>query len=330
MIKNLKKFLPKYLDIIEGKRSANYIQTKKIEKIINDKYTIEKLWKIHDKRILNNNYKLNNKTSLLDLKIELSSRIFKNCVFCENRCRIDRTKSTGKCNIKKSKIASEFIHYGEEKILIPSYTIFFSGCTFKCIFCQNWSISQRNFGNYIEPKKLAKIITNRQKQGIRNVNWVGGDPTPNVNYILETLKYCNSNIPQIWNSNMYCSMETMKLINNIIDLYLTDFKYGNDNCAENLSKIKNYSNIIKRNHKIAYKKGEIIIRHLVLPNHIECCSKPILKWISKNIKNSLINIMNQYRPEFNSVNDKEIGGYVREDEFYDLKKYAKELKINEI
>ena len=118
--------------------------------------------------------------------------------------------------------------------------------------------------------------------------------------------FITENILQVWNSNMYCSEETMKLLQGIIDVYLTDFKYGNDTCAKRLSKVDNYFRIIKRNHKIAYKQGELIIRHLVLPNHIKCCSEPIFQWINRNIPDVAVNVMAQYRPEYHAYEHKEI------------------------
>jgi putative pyruvate formate lyase activating enzyme len=131
---------------------------------------------------------------------------------------VDREKTSGKCNARRARITSEFLHLGEETVLIPSHTIFFSGCTFQCVFCQNWDISQKISGFYVEPEKLASIIIKRRSEGARNVNWVGGDPTPNLPYILKVLKELTVNVPQIWNSNMYCSKETMNLLNGIIDV----------------------------------------------------------------------------------------------------------------
>jgi putative pyruvate formate lyase activating enzyme len=270
------------------------------------------------------------KQSLLDLKIELASRIFNNCTFCENQCKVDRNKDEGRCGVKESRVASEFLHIGEESVLIPSHTIFFSGCTFSCVFCQNWDISQRKCGVYIEPSRLVDNIHSRKQQGSRNVNWVGGDPTPNLLYIFQTLNKMSYNIAQVWNSNMYCSLDTMKLLNGVFDIYLTDFKYGNNTCAKRLSKIDNYFEVISRNHKIAHENGEIILRHLVMPNHVECCSKPILEWISKNIPSIVVNIMAQYRPEYNAYEFEEISRTISNDELYNVKNYAKELGINQI
>ena len=175
---------------------------------------------------------------------------------------------------------------------------------------------------------LADMIIRRKQEGGINVNWVGGDPTSNLLYILKVLRELDINIPQIWNSNMYCSTETMSLLNGVIDVYLTDFKYGNDECAHRLSKVDNYTKVVKRNHKIAYNQGEIILRHLVLPNHIKCCSKPILNWISKNIPDSLVNIMAQYRPEYKANNFEDINRNITQDEYFETISYARKLKIN--
>jgi putative pyruvate formate lyase activating enzyme len=228
------------------------------------------------------------------------------------------------------RITSEFLHLGEESVLVPSHTIFFSGCTFHCVFCQNWDISQQITGFYIKPSQLADIIETRHNQGSKNVNWVGGDPTTNLYYILETLNQLDINIPQVWNSNMYCSIETMKLLDGVIDLYLTDFKYGNDKCAKRLSLVDNYLEIVKRNHKMVYENSEMIIRHLVMPNHVECCSKPVIKWISENIPDSVINIMAQYRPEYHAHEYKDISRKIYIGEVIDVKEYAEKKGINQI
>jgi len=328
---DLRALLSDYFEILEEKRTAKYLQSKHVPVSFKNSEPIDNLWIKHDKLI--QNLKLDDveyKQSLLDLKIELASRIFKNCCFCERRCSVDRTKKSGNCEVIESCVASEFLHIGEESVLIPSHTIFFSGCTFHCVFCQNWDISQQKCGIYISPSILKDIIHERKLQGSRNVNWVGGDPTPNLLYILKTLKECNDNIPQVWNSNMYCSTETMELLNGVIDLYLTDFKYGNDECAKRLSKVDNYLEIIKRNHKIAYENGEMIIRHLVMPNHVNCCSKPIMDWIAEEIPDTCVNIMGQYRPEYYAHDFDDISRCVSTSEMSEVKEYADKLDINQI
>jgi putative pyruvate formate lyase activating enzyme len=321
--------LSDYFDILEENRTAKFLQCNDVPVTFNNKNSTDNLWKFHDKSL--NNFNLSDvrpNQSLLDLKIELAKRIFENCHFCERRCSINRNKKAGNCGVKQPGVTSEFLHIGEERVLVPSHTIFFSGCTFHCVFCQNWDISQVSSGIYIEPEKLVDIIHRRNQQSSRNVNWVGGDPTPNLYYILTVLKKLDDNIAQIWNSNMYCSTETMNLLNRVVDLYLTDFKYGTDKCAKRLSLIDNYFDVVKRNHIIAHENGNMIIRHLVMPNHVECCSKPIMKFISDNLPNACVNIMAQYRPEYHAKEFDDISRYVQMEEVIEVKDYVNDLKIH--
>ncbi|MGQ9719860.1 MAG: radical SAM protein [Candidatus Jordarchaeum sp.] len=182
--------------------------------------------------------------------------------------------------------------------------IFFSSCTFKCVFCQNYDISTNpKNGVKTSEENLAAICRDLRREGARNINYVGGDPTPNTYTILKAIRETKENVPQLWNSNMYCSKECMKLLLDVMDFWLPDFKYGNDECAEQLSKAPKYWEIVSRNHKMAYDEtvepgtSGMIIRHLVLPGHIECCTEPVLEWIAKNCSKTLVNIMEQYRPQ---------------------------------
>lgn len=323
--------LSKYFGILEENRKARYLLCKNVPVSFDESESTDDLWKKHDKAI--KNFKIDDvkpESSLLDLKIHLASRIFQKCCFCERRCGVDRRKKSGNCGVKEPRMSCEFLHMGEESVLVPSHTIFFSGCTFHCVFCQNWDISQEICGVFFEPSKLANVIRYRKFQGSRNVNWVGGDPTPNLLCILETLKECEDNIPQVWNSNMYCSTETMNLLDDIIDVYLTDFKYGNDECAKRLSKVEGYLEVVKRNHKIAHGNGEVIIRHLVMPNHVDCCSKPIMDMIAKNLPNAVVNIMAQYRPEYHAYDYEDISRQVSMDEVLQVKGYASKLDIHQV
>ncbi len=323
-----KLLFPRYFDVLEKKALPMYLQCKNISVKFDTDEKTQSLWKKHDNALQKLDLsETSPRLSLLDLKIEIAKRIFKNCHFCEHNCGVDRRKKTGHCKVKETKIASESLHLGEERVLVPSHTIFFSGCTFNCVFCQNWDISQQNTGHYAEPELLAGIIQKRKKQGSRNVNWVGGDPTPNLLYILDVLKIIELNIPQIWNSNMYCSIETMKLLNGIIDLYLTDFKFGNDGCAYRLSKVQNYTDTVKRNHVYANKNGEIVIRHLVLPNHVDCCSKPILKWLDKALPGVAVNVMSQYRPDYKAIEFDEINHPLSAEQFVDVENYARQQNL---
>lgn len=325
------KALAHYYKILEGDENARYLLTKrqKINVDLNEREDV--LWKAHDVALQEASPKRTHDEfdSLLDLKIRLATRMLTRCTLCERRCEVNRREGKkGHCEVLDARISSDFIHTGEEPDLTPSYTIFFAGCTFDCVFCQNWDISTRpEAGSIIEPDDLAhRIERQAPRSGLpkglgtmlgraRNVNWVGGDPTSNLPYMLTVLGECTADIPQVWNSNMYLTEESMRLLDGVIDVYLSDFKYGNDKCAMRLSNAPDYMRIVTRNHLMARKNAEMIIRHLVLPGHVECCTLPALTWISENLKNVKVNVMSQYRPEHRAKEFPEIARHLTEEEY---------------
>jgi len=305
--------LDRYRAILEGKVEPYYIQAKK--RVVSKNYSElkeEDLWAEIDE------FRRKDEIPPLELKVLLAKKMAKRCELCERGCGVDREKGEkGYCDVSESKISSEFLHMGEERELVPSHTIFFAGCNFRCVFCQNYEISQLNQGRPLSVEMLAeKIESSRGK----NVNWVGGDPTPNLPYIMEVLQKMNKPVPQIWNSNMYLSEKSMKLLSQLMDVYLTDFKYGNDDCARQLSEVEDYTFVIRRNHLIAEKTGDLIIRHLVLPGHIECCTKPLLEWIDSNLEDPKVNIMTQYRPVWHAGEYPKINRYLSGEEKKEIRR----------
>jgi len=340
------KILPRYVKVVNDELPAHFQITKRIEAIFDANEGNEKLWNLHNtllkkfyetkKKVDKEKIKLSDlkipKTSLLDLKIFLVKEIMKACELCERRCGVNRwAADLGICKVgNRCLISSEHIHLGEEFHITPSHTIFFMGCPFKCQYCQNWTISQwYESGIEINGRILAEAIEQRRIEGSRNVNFVGGEPTPSLLWILESLKYCKVNIPAIWNSNMYMSEKTMKILEGVIDMYLADFKYGNNECAFRLSKVPRFFETCTRNHMLAVQQAEMTLRHLVLPDHIECCTKPVLKWISENIREKcIVNIMDQYTPYWKANLYPEINREISKEEFKTSVDFAKDIKLN--
>ncbi len=300
-----------YRAVMNDEKPAKFRICKSIQARDPSKLGTKELWELHDRlskefdavfsKVKAGDVDLDEaEPNFLDVKIEIANRIYERCEFCERRCGVNRKEKEGVCGVDKAYVHSYFLHYGEEAPLVPSGTIFYGGCNFKCVFCQNYDISQEypKDGVEVDALRLALIQKELREDGARNINHVGGDPTPNLNVILESFRYLEVNVPQLWNSNMFCSEETMNLLREVIDIWLPDFKYGNDRCAERLSLVKKYWKVVTRNVKWAHDWADIIIRHLVLPNHLECCTKPILKWIAENCPRALVNIMEQYRPEY--------------------------------
>jgi len=217
---------------------------------------------------------------------------------------------------------------GEETDLIPSYTIFFSGCTFECLFCQNWDISQRETGTILDAGAVARDI-DEHFGDVRNINWVGGEPTPNLPFILDVLTMAREPIPQIWNSNMYMTEEATALLDGVVDIYLADFKWGPGDCSRRYSRVHNYWEIVKRNHSLANAQAEIMLRHLVMPGHVDCCTRPILEWIATNLDTSkvVVNVMDQYRPEYKAFGIPSLNRRISESEFLQAYRLAKTLGL---
>ncbi|MBS3795992.1 MAG: radical SAM protein [Candidatus Thorarchaeota archaeon] len=306
--------MSRYRAIIDDRRWAKYLLTKDIEADVELDASTDKLWDVHKQLSEKFQEHLGNvddegkrigeaeqpEQSFLNLKAELAQRILQDCHFCERKCGADRTRDEkGWCKLgHESRVSSAFLHTGEEAPLVPSGTIFFASCCFGCVFCQNYDISTNpNNGRVVNPEDVASIAERLHDDGALNINYVGGDPIPNTHTIIASMQHQESNVTQLWNSNLYCSEDTMKLLFDVIDVWLPDFKYGNNECGKRLSGVTRYFDVVSRNHAIAYDSGEVIVRHLVMPNHVDCCSIPVLEWIAENIPQCMVNIMGQYRPQ---------------------------------
>ncbi|MFO8019736.1 MAG: radical SAM protein [Promethearchaeia archaeon] len=277
--------------------------------------------------------------NFLALAAKIASRYLENCIFCERQCKVNRIDGEkGFCLIgEDSYVSSSFLHMGEEAPLIPSGTIFFQGCNLGCVFCQNFEISQawkgkrklEDIARKVTEKELAKLGDNLAQKNALNINYVGGDPIPNIHTIVGSLNYQTANISQLWNSNFFLTDKSLSLLINLMDFWLPDFKYGNNDCGVKYSGVKRYFDIISHNLKRIHDEGsgEIIIRHLVMPNHIECCSLPILDFIANEVPNCVVNIMGQYHPAYHANKYSEINQRPTSEEMVKVKNYADNLGI---
>jgi putative pyruvate formate lyase activating enzyme len=314
--RQVRRSLGRYLDVVDNEKPAKFMIAKKIPAQFSHNDSTEKLWKEHshllqefsrvEKEIDGHQRSLQEmvkpEKSFLDLKTEIANRILSSCHLCSRRCKVNRLQGElGYCRCGAAiTVSSIFKHMGEEPELVPSGTIFTMGCTMRCKHCQNYTISQWiENGEACTPEDLAKEVNRLRLNGCRNINLVGGEPTPWLHQWLETFKGVNMNVPVVWNSNSYYSPETALLLAGFGDVYLLDFKYGPGECAERISDAPQFWDVCKHNHLEAKKYGELIVRILVLPNHLDCCAKPIINWIAENLgTETRVNVMFQYRPEW--------------------------------
>ena len=233
------------------------------------------------------------------------------CNSCPRKCNIERSKSVGVCGVgDQPRVAKAYLHKWEEPIISGtkgSGTVFFSGCNLKCIYCQNYKISHENYGKYITHERLAEIFKELEEKGATNINLVS--PSHYALAIKTALDIYRPNIPIVYNSSGYDSIESIELLKDYIDIYLVDFKYFDSNLAFKLSKAQDYPEVAKKAilrmreyqpreviEDGVLKKG-VVIRHLVLPEHTKD-SIDILTWIKENINNPFISLMGQYTPMY--------------------------------
>ena len=311
--------LPRYIEVSRDRLAAQFLIARSIE--VDRPRSEEEAWEIHAHGIEElleiaksdaspSEMRSPEGFTLLDLKIELAEGLASRCRLCERSCGVDRKSGErGVCGVGWTpRVASAFVHMGEEAPITPSGTVFFSGCNFKCVFCQNWDISQfPGSGEPVGPEELCRLFEALRSRGVRNINLVGGEPTPNLHAILKALRILERNVPIVWNSNMYMSREATELLLGVVDLWLPDFKYWENSHAAKYSGVPRYREVVTRNLKRAYGYWpEMVIRHLVMPGHVECCTLPILSWIAENTPRALVNVMSQYRPEYRAREFEEI------------------------
>ena len=270
----------------------------------------------------------------------------KQCKICPHNCNVNRLNGKiGRCKCTdKIKIALASVHNYEEPCISGingSGTIFFSNCNMNCIYCQNYEISQLGKGKEISIKELADIFINQQEKGVNNINLV--TPTMYAFQIIEAIKLAKKNgliIPIIYNTNGYEKIETLKALQGYIDVYLPDLKYYSNKLSIKYSKVNNYFSVATEAIKEMYRQvgtpkfnedgimqRGIIIRHLVLSNHIQN-SKNILKWIKENMPQDVyVSIMAQYFPTYKAKEDELLNRKLTKKEYKEIEKFLYTLDL---
>lgn len=242
------------------------------------------------------------------------------CNLCPRKCNVNRDLKSGFCGVSNTlKVARAQLHFWEEPIISGtngSGTIFFSGCNLKCVYCQNYNISNENFGKDITTQRLAEIFKELENAGAHNINLV--TPSHYVKQIVEALNIYKPKIPVVYNTSGYDSVEELKMLEGYVDVYLTDLKYYSSELSQKYSSAKNYFEVcslaikemIRQQPKNVMENGLIkkgvIIRHMVLPNCINDSFK-VLDWIKNNLgEDVIVSVMGQYTPYFNASKFPEI------------------------
>lgn len=274
--------------------------------------------------------------------MELTER----CELCPRRCGANRLAGkNGFCGGgKEVKVARAALHFWEEPCISGeegSGTVFFSGCTMRCVFCQNREISRGEAGKLISTERLAEIFLELQKKGANNINLVTPmHYAPQITAALDIARKNGLHLPIVWNTGGWELPESVEAVKNYSDIWLTDFKYFDNSLAEKFSNAKNYfENASASLKKMLEQTGEpvfdddgmmkkgIIVRHLVLPGHTDD-SKKVLRWLWENFGDKIwISIMNQYTPLCSEEKFPELSRKVTDEEYDEVVDFAVSLGI---
>jgi putative pyruvate formate lyase activating enzyme len=265
------------------------------------------LWEAHREtmeklRIADAPLKRENEASLLDLKIKLARRILAHCRLCAHRCGIDRTRSElGVCRLgTEATVAEHFVHIAEEAPINPSLVLNLAGCGLRCRFCQQGALLDptRVTGERLEPGLWGKL----RARGARSLSFVGGNPDESLFAILWFLAAAPPTwtLPVVWNCHAYGTLEVVNLLEDVVDVYVPDLKYGNETCARRLSAVPNYPGTAQAAITAMLTQGvPVIVRMLVLPEHFGCCHAPALDFLATlNREQLCVSVRGQYCPDW--------------------------------
>jgi len=283
---------------------------------------------------------------ILNQRIEALNEILKECRLCPRQCRVNRVGGeTGYCGAPADLMVSNaFPHFGEEPPLVGyhgSGTIFLTHCNLLCIFCQNYDISHQGRGIKISSDDMARTMVKLQEMGCHNINFV--TPTHYAPQIIASLSKAiemGLRVPIVYNCSGYESIEVIKLLEGIIDIYMPDIKYMDERFSGKFSNAHDYPKVVKSVLKEMHRQvGDLqinnsgiaerglLIRHLVMPNGV-ASTEAVLRFIAEEISiHSYVNIMDQYRPEYRAYEYPEINRRITNKEYLEAIQIAKRLKL---
>jgi putative pyruvate formate lyase activating enzyme len=291
----------------------------------------------------------------LGKRVERAWRLLNPCRVCPRKCGVDRQRDEktlrqaqgklGFCQMGKNPVVSSYhAHPGEENVIRGRHgsgIIFFTSCNLSCVFCFNWEISQERVGNEVSIDRLAEIMVKLQKIKCHNINLCS--PSIWVPQILKALVLAREKglkLPLVYNTGGYDSVETLKLLDGIVDIYMPDMKYSDDTIGQKYSLVPKYWTVNKKAVKEMFRQvGDLkinkegiaerglLIRHLVLPGGLAGTEK-VMKFIASLSKNSYVNIMDQYYPSNKADQYPEINRRITPEEFKEAIKISKRVGLH--
>lgn len=266
----------------------------------------------------------------LERRLAAAHENLRACTLCAWRCSVDRSQgAAGICRTSaRTRVFRELLHFGEELDLIPSHVVYLNGCNFGCVFCISGTENDIvEVGEPLEAESFARLVRQRQAEGAINVNFLGGEPSIHAHAIIELAMHLPEDLPIVFNSNMFLSPECFALLRDVVQIWLADLKFGNPGCAERLAGVEGYLEVVRRYLKLAATAGRLMVRHLIMPAHIDCCTIPCLEWLAAELPEVELSLMDQYVPVHRAAEHAELNRLANGAEEERARQHARDLGL---
>ena len=231
------------------------------------------------------------------------------CRLCAHQCGVNRLAGQrGLCRATdETRVFSAQVEVADEMDLIPTFAMALSGCDLRCAFCitglQSWN---PRAGESLDATGLAARATAALERGARTVMILGGEPTIHLPAALEIVAALPEEARLVWKTNAHGSAQSRAWLDGVFDVWLADYKFGNDVCASRLARIENYSAVVRENLLWADAHSELIVRHLVMPGHIDCCWEPIARWLAAELPETPVSLRCGFWPSWKGGQHREL------------------------
>lgn len=234
----------------------------------------------------------------IEARVAAAERMLACCSFCERDCRVDRARGElGWCGCATdSRAYFEGLLWAEELFITPSYGLFFAGCNLRCAFCY---LHESNCRPHLYPLVDVQAVASRVRRCERqpaSFSLIGGEPTVHVHTALRLIAALPSGLPVVWNSNFYFSQPAAELLAGAVEVFIADLHFGNNDCAQAIAGTPWYLEVVGRNLLWARDVGTLVVRHLVLPGHLDCCTRPALEWLASKLGDVPVHVLTTYLP----------------------------------
>ena len=233
------------------------------------------------------------------------------CRLCAHDCGVNRlVGAAGLCHAGAgARIFSAQVEVSDELELIPTYAIALSGCDLRCDFCITGGPSWNpRLGETISVEEIADRARTALAKGARTVMILGGEPTVHLHTALEIVAALPDNAKLVWKTNAHGSASARELLDGMFDVWLADYKFGNDACAQRLAKVPDYVRVVRENLIWANEHSELIVRHLLMPGHVECCWRLVAEWLAENLPGVKVNLRSGFWPAWHAARHSELRG----------------------